>query len=304
MIFTIFTAYFRLLLYILKTRKELADFLGHQRARNHTIGLVPTMGALHNGHLSLIARSAAENDLSVCSIFVNPTQFTDLRDLEIYPRPVDSDIQKLEQAACDVLFMPDVAEIYPVEEHWNLGLGELEKVMEGKFRPGHYQGVTQIVKKLFELVEPVRAYFGQKDYQQFLVIKKMVRMLSVPVELICCPTLREEDGLAMSSRNIHLSPAERKEAALLSKALFMIRENSAVLDPARARAKALELLSASGRINVEYLEIADADTLEIVRNWEDAPSVIALAAAKLGQTRLIDNVFIREPGEVRRHGTS
>ena len=279
-------------MHILKTRGELADFLADQ-ARSHSIGLVPTMGALHQGHLSLIASSAGENELTVCSIFVNPTQFTDARDLETYPRPVESDIEQLRQTDCDALFMPAVADMYPGQEHWNIDLGELDGLMEGKFRPGHYQGVTQVVKKLFDLVRPVRAYFGQKDYQQFLVIKRMVGIFSIPVELVCCPTLREADGLAMSSRNIHLSPGERKEASLLSKALFMIKEDAAHLDPRQARDKALALLSSSPLIKVEYLEIADAETLRPVGDWEKAASVIALVAVKLGQTRLIDNLFIK-----------
>lgn len=278
---------------ILKTRAELTRFLNERRSGISSIGLVPTMGALHEGHLSLVTRSAEENDLTVCSIFVNPTQFNDPSDLARYPRPVESDIRKLTKTGCDLLFMPDAEEIYPEEESWHMELGELERVMEGKFRPGHYQGVTQVVKKLFDLVAPDRAYFGQKDYQQFLVIGELVRQFSIPLELVCCPTQREADGLAMSSRNIHLSPEERKEAVLLSKALFLIRSLANEMSPAEARDKGLELLGSSPLIQVEYLEIAHADTLRPVTDWNEASRVIALVAVRIGQTRLIDNLFIK-----------
>ncbi len=267
--------------------------MNERRSGISSIGLVPTMGALHEGHLSLVTRSAEENDLTVCSIFVNPTQFNDPSDLARYPRPVESDIRKLTKTGCDLLFMPDAEEIYPEEESWHMELGELERVMEGKFRPGHYQGVTQVVKKLFDLVAPDRAYFGQKDYQQFLVIGELVRQFSIPLELVCCPTQREADGLAMSSRNIHLSPEERKEAVLLSKALFLIRSLANEMSPAEARDKGLELLGSSPLIQVEYLEIAHADTLRPVTDWNEASRVIALVAVRIGQTRLIDNLFIK-----------
>ena len=300
-IFTIFAAHFQVVLHILKTRHELTLFLQEQRPYPASVGLVPTMGALHSGHLSLIARSAEENDLSICSIFVNPTQFNDPADLERYPRPVESDINKLRQTGCDVLFMPEVAEIYAGDEKWHINLGELETVMEGKFRPGHYQGVTQIVKKLFDLVKPQRAYFGQKDYQQFLVIGEMVRLLSVPVELICCPTQREPDGLAMSSRNIHLSAPEREEARLLSKALFLARDAAFLAkdaaskpNPEEVRKMALAVLASSPLITVEYFEIADALTLQPISDWKQSKSVIMLAAIIIGQTRLIDNLFISQ----------
>ncbi|QEC51406.1 pantothenate synthetase [Anseongella ginsenosidimutans] len=293
-IFTIFAAYFQAVLHILKTRQQLALFLQEQRPHLSSVGLVPTMGALHKGHLSLLSRSVEENGLTVCSIFVNPTQFNDPADLDRYPRPVESDIEKLRQTGCDALFMPAVGEIYPEEEKWHIELGELERIMEGKHRPGHYQGVTQIVKKLFDLVEPQRAYFGQKDYQQFLVIGKMVRLFSIPLELICCPTEREPDGLAMSSRNVHLSPREREEAGLLPEALFMAREAAQTLNPDEVRSKALELLASSPLITVEYLEIADARSLQPVKTWEQAGDIIVLAAIRLGQTRLIDNLFIKQ----------
>ncbi|MGB4774102.1 MAG: pantoate--beta-alanine ligase, partial [Daejeonella sp.] len=188
---------------IVTTRLALSEYLKQRKLEGNIIGLVPTMGALHDGHLSLIEIAKSKTDLVVCSIFVNPTQFTDLNDLKNYPRPVETDINKLEAISCDVLFLPEVEEMYNKDEIWQLDLGGLDQVLEGKIRPGHYQGVTQIVYKLFEIVKPDFAFFGQKDYQQFMVISKMVNLLNMPVKLVVCPIIREDDGLAMSSRNIH-----------------------------------------------------------------------------------------------------
>lgn len=293
MFFTIFAVYFSAVLEILKTRRELTGFLQGRREQGHSVGLVPTMGALHEGHLSLIARSRKENRSTVCSIFVNPTQFNDPEDLRKYPRPITLDIRKLEQAGCDALFLPGVSEVYSGTEEWELDTGELEGILEGEFRPGHYRGVTQVVSKLFELTDPDRAYFGQKDYQQYLVISRMVQLLSIPVQLVCCPTVREADGLAMSSRNVHLSPEERSAASLLSRTLFAIRDMAPEVPPEQAKEKALDLLSASPLILPDYLVIADASTLRSVGSWDEAPAIIALLAAKVGQTRLIDNLFIK-----------
>src|SRR5665213_3851550 len=181
---------------IFTTRKALRQYLFQIRDLNKTVGLVPTMGALHEGHLSLIKAAQLVSDVVVCSIFVNPTQFNDPADLEKYPRTIEADIKMLQAINCDVLFNPTVNEIYDTHEQWHLPLGELENLLEGKFRPGHYQGVTQVVSILFRLVEPDKAYFGQKDYQQFLIISKMVGMMHLPVKLVMCPIKREPDGLA------------------------------------------------------------------------------------------------------------
>jgi pantoate--beta-alanine ligase len=183
---------------IFKTRQQLREYLDEARKTGKSIGFVPTMGALHNGHLSLIARAQQQTSLVVCSIFVNPTQFNDPKDLEKYPRPIESDIAKLEGAGCDVLFNPEVSEMYAGNEQWHLNIGELESLLEGASRPGHYQGVTQVVNKLFDIVQPDLAFFGQKDYQQYLVINKMIELLNLPVKLVMCPIEREPDGLAMS----------------------------------------------------------------------------------------------------------
>ncbi|WP_026897280.1 pantoate--beta-alanine ligase [Daejeonella oryzae] len=277
---------------IFHTRSGLSTYLNSKKTSNFSVGLVPTMGALHNGHLSLIEIAANQTDLVVCSIFVNPTQFTDSKDLDNYPRPIENDIAKLEAAHCDVLFLPSVSEMYHKTEQWHIDLGDLDKRLEGKIRPGHYQGVTQIVNKLFTTVNPDKAFFGQKDYQQFLVIKKMVDQLKLDVELIMCPIIREQDGLAMSSRNIHLSPKEHADALILNQVLKFLEENFKTQNLINLEKEATKILESSEGIELEYLEICNADNLEPV-NSEDYPSLVALVAAKVGRTRLIDNTILR-----------
>lgn len=260
------------------------------RQQGLKIGFVPTMGALHNGHLSLIRIAQQTCDIVVCSIFVNPTQFNDPRDLEKYPRPIAADIQKLEQVKADILFEPAVTEMYADNEHWHLSIGELEHLLEGASRPGHYQGVTQVVNKLFALVKPDVAFFGQKDYQQFLVINKMVELLQLPVKLIMCPIERETDGLAMSSRNVHLSAADRQHALILSKTLNSIKQK---FDPnriAELKHEAEQAIATEPGVELSYFEIADAQTLHPAT--ASTPHIVALVAAKVGNTRLIDNVII------------
>ncbi len=250
------------------------------------------MGALHQGHLSLIEIAARNTDCVVCSIFVNPTQFNDPEDLAKYPRPIDADIAMLEQVNCDVLFLPAVQEMYSGDEQWSIDLGYLERILEGRFRPGHYQGVTQIVKKLFDVVQPNKAFFGQKDFQQVKVIMKMVELYSMPVEIVMCPILREEDGLAMSSRNIHLSPSERVEALALSKTLNSTRENFAIKPISQLQQDAESFLQNSEGVELEYFEICNAETLMPAESKDEA-GLVALVAAKVGRTRLIDNIIIK-----------
>lgn len=275
---------------IFTTKKSLAEHLKQSRIAGKKIGIVPTMGALHQGHLSLIAQAQQLSDEVICSIFVNPTQFNDPKDLEKYPRPIASDIEKLEQAGCDTLFNPGVTEMYVGNEQWHLEIGELEHLLEGKFRPGHYQGVTQVVFKLFDIIQPDVAFFGQKDYQQFLVIQKMVELLQLPVKLVMCPILRETDGLAMSSRNIHLSANDRQHALILSKTLNWLKSNfdrSKIL-PLTAECKAM--INAEPGVQLEYFEICNGDNLH--QADQSTTKIVALVAAKVGHTRLIDNVII------------
>jgi pantoate--beta-alanine ligase len=275
---------------VFKLKKELQQYLDSLRAHGKTIGLVPTMGALHKGHLSLLAQARHNADVVVSTIFVNPTQFNDPKDLEKYPRPIEQDIQKLEQAGCDVLFNPEVNEMYAGNEQWHLNIGELEFLLEGKFRPGHYQGVTQVVFKLLDIVKPDIALFGQKDYQQFMVISKMVELLHLPVKLLMCPILRDEDGLAMSSRNIHLSATERQQALILSKALFWLKDNFDKNKIAQLQEQAVGMIHQQEGVELEYLEIADGETLHPAN--QHTHQFVALVAARAGKTRLIDNVIL------------
>jgi len=275
---------------IIKTIAALQIHLQKQSSQK-PVGLVPTMGALHNGHLSLIKTAQAQAAMVVCSIFVNPTQFTNISDLEKYPKPVEADLSKLEQAQCDILFMPDVQEMYPQKEHWHLNIGEIEHRLEGKFRPGHYQGVMQIVYKLFMAVKPDLAFFGQKDFQQIRVIEKMTELKKLPVKLVVCPIIREADGLAMSSRNIHLSDQERKHALVLSWALSQLKKSYVKEASPELRKEAMELISAEPQVQLEYLEIVNMDNLNQDTS-DPTQGIIALLAAKVGQTRLIDNMIL------------
>jgi len=270
--------------------KEIAEYLLQLRNEGKTTGFVPTMGALHQGHLSLIKQAQQGNDVVICSIFVNPTQFNDPADLEKYPRPIADDMRKLEQAGCDILFNPGVNEIYADNEQWHLNIGELEHLLEGEFRPGHYQGVTQVVYKLFNIVKPDTAYFGQKDYQQFMVISKMVQLLNVPVKLVMCPILREADGLAMSSRNIHLTAEDHKHALVLSKTLAWVKDNFDRNKIPELKAEASQMISSEPGVELEYFEITDGDNLHTAN--QNTRNVVALVAARVGKTRLIDNMII------------
>jgi len=275
---------------IFTTKKTLGQYLLQTRASGNTIGFVPTMGALHAGHLSLIEQAQQFNDEVVCSIFVNPSQFNDPKDLEKYPRTIEADIKMLEQVKCDVLFNPEVDEIYDDNEQWHLNTGELEHLLEGKFRPGHYQGVTQVVFKLFNIVKPDTAYFGQKDYQQFLIVSKMVDLLSMPVKLVMCPIRREEDGLAMSSRNIQLTTDNRLHALILSKTLNWVKDNFESAPISELKTAAEQMIGTEPDVELEYFEIADGDTLH--QATEKTKNIIALVAARVGKTRLIDNVLL------------
>jgi pantoate--beta-alanine ligase len=272
------------------TKQSLATYLQLIRASGKTIGFVPTLGALHQGHLSLIELARQHNDVVVCSIFVNPTQFNDPKDLEKYPRPIAADMHLLQLANCDVLFNPEVKEIYDDNEQWHLNIGELEHLLEGEFRPGHYQGVTQVVYKLFNMVKPNTAFFGQKDYQQVLVISKMVELMGLQVELVMCPIKREEDGLAMSSRNIHLTADDRRHSLILSKTLNWAKDNFNGDNVDALQKGAKHLINAVEGVNLEYFEIADGDTLHPADTA--SKKVVALVAAKVGKTRLIDNTVL------------
>jgi pantoate--beta-alanine ligase len=273
---------------IFTTKKEITHYFTHKTGK--IVGFVPTLGALHQGHMSLIKQAQQNSTEVVCSIFVNPTQFNDPKDLEKYPRPIAADISMLEQVGCDILFNPPVNEIYDDNEKWHLDIGDLEHLLEGKFRPGHYQGVTQVVYKLFSIVKPDIAFFGQKDYQQFLVISKMVELLNLPVKLVMCPIERENDGLAMSSRNIHLTPHDRLHAIILSKTLNWVKNNFDASNIPAIKQQAELMINNEPGIELEYFEIVDDQTLHTAT--AGTKNAVALVAARAGKTRLIDNMLM------------
>lgn len=280
-------------MHLYETIADLRQAIDSQRRNSLSIGLVPTMGALHAGHLSLIEASKAQNDLTVCSIFVNPTQFNNPDDLARYPHTLEADCALLEAAGCDLVFAPSVAEMYPTSPVLKINFGELETVLEGAFRPGHFNGVGIVVAKLFNIVQPDRAYFGQKDLQQVAVVKRLVRDLSFPLELVRMPIVREDDGLAMSSRNRNLSPEERQQALELYRALSKAR---AILQTGgsieAAKTAVGDHFQHQPAFRVEYFEVANADTLQAVDQLQ-APGATALCiAAHLGKTRLIDNLIL------------
>lgn len=276
---------------IFNNREAIHKYLEELKSTGKLIGLVPTMGALHAGHLSLIEEARKQTDIVVCSIFVNPTQFNDKKDLENYPRPIEDDLQKLKKVKCDVLFLPEVEEMYDSSEFWNIELGNLDKILEGKIRPGHYQGVTQIVNKLFDTLKPDYAFFGQKDYQQIMVISYMIQKLKIKVNLVICPIIREKDGLAMSSRNIYLSPEQRQDALALFKSLKLAVELFKTETVAQIEKKVREFLESSPGIEMEYFEIYNADSFETFHSGSTAKP-IALVAAKVGRIRIIDNMYL------------
>jgi pantoate--beta-alanine ligase len=269
------------------------EYLFQQRKSGKKIGFVPTMGALHEGHISLIELSKKENEITVSSIFVNPLQFNDKNDLINYPRFPKEDQHKLEQAGCHAVFCPDEKEMYADKPVVGIHFGYLENIMEGKFRPGHFQGVGVVVAKLLNITQPDTAFFGQKDLQQFVVISKLVRDLSFPVTLRCAPTVREKNGLAMSSRNERLTSMERKEAAVFYKSLLFAREN--LLNGMKIeelKHKVEEKFQSLEGINLEYFEIADAKTLMPVQDIHQHEQVALCIAGYCGKVRLIDNLFL------------
>lgn len=283
---------------VINTIAALKSLLGPIKLAGQKIALVPTMGALHKGHVSLIEAAKAKADIVVCSIFVNPTQFTDPKDLERYPRPLEHDINMLSASGCNVVFMPSVKEMYPVPEHWHIDLGPAEFLLEGEFRKGHYQGVTQIVKKLFDAVNPDLAFFGQKDYQQVLMIENMVAYFDLPVKIVTCPIIREEDGLAMSSRNIHLNAEDRKHAVVLCQSLDYVKDHFSKTEAHYSKDKLHLLEEAAKRmieqtpgVTLDYFVIADGKTL-LPPTAHDGSGLVVLVAAKVGETRLIDNMIL------------
>ncbi len=278
---------------VFKKIKELSSFIEQEKKKGKSIGFAPTMGALHDGHISLIINSSTSNRLTVSSIFVNPTQFNNANDFDKYPITIEKDIDLLEKNGCDILFMPTVKEMYPngFVNPLRYNLGYLETVLEGKYRPGHFQGVCQVVHRLLSIVQPHNLYIGQKDYQQCMVIKKLIETTHLNINVIIGSTVREPDGLAMSSRNMRLNNEERKKAVKISEVLFFIKKEikSGYIEDLKERA--VNYLSAQG-IKVDYIAIATADTLEVLENWDGKCPIVALAAVYLNEVRLIDNMLL------------
>ncbi len=277
---------------IVKTKNELQTELSLLRAKGGKIGLVPTMGALHAGHLSLVERSVGENAATVVSIFVNPTQFNDKNDLKNYPRTLEADCRLLETAGATLVFAPSVDEVYPEPDTRRFSYPPIDTVMEGSRRPGHFNGVCQIVSKLFDLVGPDRAYFGEKDYQQIAVIRAMVADLKLPVELCPCPIVREESGLALSSRNALLSPEEKQLAVNISRTLFASRDYARTHSVAETTRYVTDTLDAIDGLDVEYYEIVDGITLQPVDAWDATDHIVGCITVFCGSrpVRLIDNI--------------
>jgi pantoate--beta-alanine ligase len=275
---------------IYKTAEELRSFITEERKQGHRIAFVPTMGALHEGHLSLVRRALKENDCCIVSVFVNPTQFNNPRDLETYPRTLDADSRLLASIGTTALFAPEVETIYPEPDTRVFHVGAVAEVMEGKYRPGHFNGVMQVVSRLFDLVQPDCAYFGEKDFQQIAVLRAMAREIKSPVEIIACPIVREEDGLARSSRNTLLSEEGRAQAPNIYRILSESRTWSKELSPKAVIERATQLLDAIPTLRVEYFEIVDADTLQPITRWEDSPKPHGCITVYCGEVRLIDNI--------------
>ena len=278
---------------IIRKSNDLSKYLGNSSLDGMSVGFVPTMGALHQGHMSLIKQARQQDKITVCSIFVNPTQFNDPKDFEHYPKTIEQDIYMLEKEKCDVLFLPEVLDIYPegTDNLRHYQLGYLETVLEGKFRANHFQGVCQVMNRLMAIVNPDHLYLGQKDYQQCMVITKLLNIIQSKAGIIIVPTLREPDGLAMSSRNRRLDETEREKAPAIFKALSFIKKNIQPGVPFPVLEKAREMLIQHDLVP-DYIEVANADTLELVTDWDGKTKLVALIAAFMGKVRLIDNLNI------------
>lgn len=275
---------------VIRTVSELKQRVAAHRAQGKTIGLVPTMGALHAGHISLMEQARKDNDIVVVSVFVNPTQFNNPEDLRTYPRTEEADCVKMEVANVDIAFIPSVEEVYPEPDTRTFDLGPVAEVMEGPMRPGHFNGVAQIVSKLFYMVEPDRAYFGEKDFQQIAVIRRMVEIEGFNIEIIDCPIKREDDGLAMSSRNVRLTAEQRQIAPSINKALVASLDFAKSHSVEETKQSVISEINAQPEMEVEYYEIVNAATMQPISNWEDVPVAVGCITVYCGEVRLIDNI--------------
>jgi pantoate--beta-alanine ligase len=275
---------------VVKHINELQTILGNQRNEGIIIGFVPTMGALHSGHLSLVELAGQQTGFVVVSIFVNPTQFNDKSDLARYPRDLQKDIDLLAGSPCRLVFAPEVIEIYPKPDNRQFDFGMLEKVMEGEFRPGHFNGVAQVVSRLFDIVKPDKAFFGQKDFQQLAIINELVRKLELPVQIVSCPIIRESDGLAMSSRNMLLSDDQRRNAVLISATLFEAVNKRDEFSVEELCQWVVNRINQNEYLNTEYFNIVNEKTFLPVKSWTEACKKVGCIAVHCGKIRLIDNM--------------
>lgn len=280
---------------VLRTVGELRSAMDAARNAGQTIGLVPTMGALHAGHMSLVDTARHQNDIVVASVFVNPTQFNNPNDLSTYPRTEEADCALLDEHGADYAFIPSVEEMYPEPDTRVFDLGEVAAVMEGAMRPGHFNGVAQVVSKLFDMVRPTRAYFGEKDFQQIAVIRKMVQLEGFDLEIVACPIKREADGLALSSRNVRLTPEGRKQAPAIHRILEQSLSLAATKSPNELKRWVKEQIDAVPGLETEYYEIADALTLQPVQNWDSPNGTVGCVTVYCGDVRLIDNILYTQP---------
>lgn len=278
---------------VITSSEELKKALLPHYDSKKSIGLVPTMGALHQGHLSLVEKATSENDITVISIFVNPTQFNDPEDLKKYPRTLEADLALLEKANVDIVFAPTVEDVYPTKDTRTFSYPPLDEVMEGKARPGHFNGVCQIVSKLFTLTNPTRAYFGEKDFQQLAIIREMVRTYPFQIEIVGCPIMREIDGLAMSSRNMRLTPIQRTQALNISKTLFSAKEKVDTYTLPSLKVWVENEIESSEGLDLDYFEIVDGNTLQPIENWQDASYIVGCITVFCGEVRLIDNITLK-----------
>lgn len=281
---------------VFKKISDLQNRLFDDRKSGKEIGLVPTMGALHDGHASLVKRSVKENGVTVVSVFVNPTQFNDKNDLKNYPRDLDADCRLLESAGADYVFAPSVEEMYPSPDNRTFSFPPVDTVMEGAHRPGHFNGVCQVVSRLFYIVRPTRAYFGEKDWQQIAVVRAMVKRLSLDVQIVDCPIVREQDGLALSSRNSLLSPAERKTAVGISLTLKASLDYAQSHSVSETHDYVVNTINAIDGLEVQYFQIVNGDTLQDVSSWDDSDYIVGCITVYCGETpiRLIDNIKYKE----------
>ena len=280
---------------VLRTVGELRQAMDEARAAGQSIGLVPTMGALHAGHASLVDKAREQNNIVVVSVFVNPTQFNNPNDLSTYPRTEQADCELLEKHGADYAFIPSVEELYPEPDTRVFPLGEVAEVMEGAMRPGHFNGVAQIVSKLFAMVLPTRAYFGEKDFQQIAVIRRMVQLEGFDLEIVACPIMREPDGLALSSRNVRLTPEGRAQAPAIHRVLAESLSMAADHTPAEVKQWVTEQINNAGGLETEYYEIADALTMQPVDNWQSPNGTVGCVTVYCGDVRLIDNILYTRP---------